>query len=106
MVPYQPRYSIRALRVPCSVPAMNSVHSRHDVSVDPSSEREHVAGIGAEFDVMHVDPTLNLPRLVRAFEVARKDIAVLDDFNAFQIASSLGDIVGVYCPVAGDVVRW
>jgi len=55
---------------------------------------------------MHVDPALNLSGLMRTFEVARDDIAVLDDLNVFQVASGPGDIVGVDYPVAGDVVRW
>src|ERR1700691_1811230 len=84
---------------------MNSVDSRHNISLDPSPERQHVAGIGAEFDVMDVHPALNLSGLMRTLEVARDDIAVLDDLNGFQVAPGPGDIVGVDCPVAGDVVR-
>jgi hypothetical protein len=98
--------SIRAFRAPFSVPAMNSVDSRHNIPLDPSPKREHVARIGAEFDVVHVDPPLNLSGLMRTFEVARDDIAVLDDFNGFQVAPGPGDIVGVDYPIAGDVVRW
>src|ERR1700722_10084708 len=54
---------------------------------------------------MHVDPPLNLSGLMRTFEVARDDVAVLDDCNGFQVAPGPGDIVGVDYPVAGDVIR-
>src|SRR5271168_3421604 len=54
---------------------------------------------------MHVDPALNLSGLMRTFEVPGDDIAVLDDFNAFQVAPGPGDIVGNDCPVASDAVR-
>ena len=83
---------------------MNSVHPRHNIPLYPSPERQHVAGIGAEFDVMDVDPALNLSGLMRAFEVTRDDIAVLDDFNRLQVASGPGDILGVDDPVTGDIV--
>jgi S-adenosylhomocysteine hydrolase len=75
---------------------MSSIDPRHDISLDPSPERQHIAGIGAEFDVMDVDPALNLSGLMRAFEVTRDDIAVLDDFNRLQVASGPGDIFVVY----------
>ena len=97
--------SIRAFRAPFGFPAMNGVDPRDRISLDSSPERQHVAGIRAEHDVMQVDPALNLSGLTRTFEVARNEIAGLDDLNSFQVAPGPGDIVGIDGPVAGDVVR-
>ena len=91
---------IGSLGTPFSMPALNSVEAGHDISLDLSSERQHFAGVCAEFDVMHVDPALKLPRLMRTFEATGEDTTVLADLNGLQGTTSLIDVVGVDRPVA------
>ena len=91
---------IGSLGTPFGMPALNSVEAGHDISLNLSSERQHFAGVCTEFDVMHVDPALKLPRLMRTFEAAGEDTTVLADLNGLQGTSKLVDVVGIDRPVA------
>ena len=56
--------SIRAFRLPLAMLAVNSVLSRHFISFDSSPEGKHLASLGVEYDVVHVDRAFNSAGLV------------------------------------------
>jgi hypothetical protein len=97
--------SIGAFGFPLAMLAVNSVRSRHLITFDFSAEGKHVASLGAEYDVMHVDGPFNSAGLVRALEVTRQLIAILLDFDVFRRTPAIVDVLRVNPPIARDIVR-
>jgi len=97
--------SVRAFCVPLRVLAVNSVESRHCISIYLSSERKDGTCVRAEFDVVHVDPALNFSRLMRALEMPRNNIAILIDLNCLQGTTGFVNVICVNRPVARNFVR-
>src|SRR5271156_240751 len=97
--------SIGADGVPGGVLAVNAVEAGHGVAFDVAAEGEHVAGLGAEFDVGAVDETFDAAGLMRAFEMTAELRAGLGDADGFGGAAGLVDVGGEDGPVAGGVGR-
>jgi hypothetical protein len=95
---------VRAFGAPSGVAALDAVLAGHVIAVDLAAEGDDGASVGGEFDVVDVDPALELAGLVRAFEVAGDDVAVLLELDGFEGAALLFDVLGVDGPVAGDIV--
>src|SRR5271170_889440 len=96
---------IRADRVPGGMLAVRPIKSRHCVSLNLSSERQHVARLGSEFDVMHVYKALNSTRLMRTLEMAGNLRAKLLDLHVFCGPPRLVNVLGIDRPVSGCIVR-
>jgi len=82
------------------MPAVQPIKSRHRVSLNLSSERQHVARLSTEFDVMRVYETLNSTRLMRALEMTRKLRAKLLDLHVFCGTPGLVNVLRVYRPAS------
>jgi len=91
--------------VPGGVLAVNTVHAGHGVAFDLAAEGEHVASLGAEFDVSAVDETFDAARLIGTFEMAAELRAGLGDAHGFGGTAGVVDVGGVDGPVAGGVRR-
>jgi hypothetical protein len=92
---------IRADGVPGGVLAVHSVEAGHRISLDHlAAEGEHVARMGAEFDVMDVYEAFDSAGLMRAFEMSGKLIAELLDLHVLCGTAGLVNVLRVYCPVS------
>ena len=72
---------------------MDAVEAGHAVGGDFAAESEDVVGIGAEFDMVAVDPSLEFAVLVGAAEGSGDDVAVLGDFNRLEGTARFIDVV-------------
>ena len=79
---------------------MHSVEAGHCVSVDLSAEGEHVARMGAEFDMMNIHKAFNSARLMRALEMSGKLVSKLLDLNELCGTAGLVNVLRVYRPVS------
>jgi hypothetical protein len=84
---------------------MHSVEAGHGISLDLAAEREHVASMGAEFDVMSIHKAFNCARLMRTLEVSGKLRAKLLDLHELCGTAGLVSILRVDRPISGSVVR-
>ena len=96
--------SIGAFGLPLAMFAVNTVLSGHLISFDSSPEGKHLASLGVEYDVMHVDGAFNPAGLVRALEMPRQLIAILFDFDVFRGTAAIVDVLRVNLPIARHVV--
>jgi len=97
---------IGALRIPPSVATVDAIKTGHALRGNLATERKNVVCVGTEYDVVVVDPALELAMLVRSPEGARYDVTVLAYLDGLERASRLVDVVGLDGPVAGDVGGW
>ena len=79
---------------------MRSVKPGHGISLDLAAEREHVASMGAEFDVMNIHKAFNSARLMRALEMSGKLVSKLLDLNELCGTAGLVNVLRVYRPVS------
>ena len=85
--------------------AVDRVKSGHSGARDLTMEGEDCPSVGAELDMISVDPSLKLAVLVRPMEGTGKDIAVLRELNLLQRAARVICVLGVDRPVAGEVLH-
>ena len=85
-----------ATRAPCALDG---------VALDAAAEVEHLARLGMEDDVVAFDGALDPTRLIRAFEVAGKLVALLLELDGFCLRAVLGAARGLDGPFAGDIDR-
>lgn len=87
---------------------MKAVKAGHGVAFDVAAEGEHVASLGAEFDMVAVDEAFDAAGLIGTFEVAAELAAGLGDADGLGGTAGPVDIGSVDGPIAGGVgrARW